>query len=287
MSVRAQDEAAPRNWLLYGVLGALLVLAGLMLLQSWRQSQDLERRLAASEQREVLLEEQVSQETQTASDLRRRAEIAQAHATEAQKEALEAAQLRGQAEWESELARIEAEQAQRSSERAEARAAESEQEYQELKSARQRELDRMQRALSAIVDTERTALGMLMRLGEDSLQFEFDKAAIREQDTELLSRIAGVLLSSHGYRLAVYGHTDDQGPANYNQQLSERRAEAVRQYFVEAGVPEEIISWQGLGEASPRVKGTSEAARQKNRRVEIGLVDTVITYEADEGTTER
>ncbi len=276
-----------RNWLLYGVLGVLLVLAGLMLLQSWRQSEELERRLAASEQRETELEQQVASETQTAADLRLRAEAAEANATAAQKEALEAAEERGQAEWERELARVEAEQARQSSDRAEARAADSEQKYRELKTARARELDRMQEALSAIVETERTPLGMVMRLGEDALQFEFDKAAIREQDKELLSRIAGVLLSSHGYRLAIYGHTDDQGPAAYNEKLSERRAEAVRQYFINAGVPADIMSWQGLGESSPRVKGTSEAARQKNRRVEIGLVDTVITYEADEGATER
>lgn len=287
MNDQDQAVAGQRNWLLYGVLGVLLALAGLMLLQSWRQSEELERRLTQSEQREASLEQQVAAETQTVANLRRRAEAAEATATTAQKEALEAAQLRGQAEWERELARVEAEQAQQSSEVAEAQAAQSEQNYRELKSARDRELDRMQRALSAIVETERTPLGMVMRLGEDSLQFEFDEATIREKDTEMLSRIAGVLLSSHGYRIAVYGHTDDQGPAEYNRQLSERRAEAVRQYFIDAGVPADIMSWQGLGESSPRVKGTSEAARQKNRRVEIGVVDTVITYEADEQATER
>jgi|GEM_PF-450642 len=283
----AIESAAGRNWLLYGVLGVLLLLAGLMLLQSWRQSEELERRLAASADREVQLERQVADETQTAADLRRRAEAAEANATAAQKEALEAAQLRGQAEWERALARVEAEQAGESAQAAQSEAAESQRQYQELKSARERELDRMQKALGAIVETERTPLGMVMRLGEDSLQFEFDKATIKEDDKELLSRIAGVLLSSHGYRLAIYGHTDDQGPANYNEQLSERRAKAVRQYFIDAGVPADIMSWQGLGESSPRVKGTSEAARQKNRRVEIGLVDTVIKYEADEGATER
>ena len=287
MRDESNSVGGQRNWLLYGVLGFLLALAGLMLLHSWRQSEELERRLAASEQRESELEQRVASETQTAADLRLRADAAEANATVAQKEALEAAQERGQAEWERELARVEAEQARRSSDRAEAQATESERAYRELKSARARELDRMQEALSAIVETERTPLGMVMRLGEDALQFEFDKAAIREQDKELLSRIAGVLLSSHGYRLAIYGHTDDQGPAAYNEKLSERRAEAVRQYFIDAGVPGDIMSWQGLGESSPRVKGTSEAARQKNRRVEIGLVDTVITYEADEGATER
>ena len=85
----------------------------------------------------------------------------------------------------------------------------------------------MQEALAKIVETERTPLGMVMRLGEDSLHFDFDQAAIREGDKELLSRIAGVLLASHGYRIYVYGHTDDQGDPRYNEGLSERRAQAT------------------------------------------------------------
>ncbi len=137
----------------------------------------------------------------------------------------------------------------------------------------------MQEALAEIVETERTPLGMVMRLGEDRLQFDFDKARIREEDKELLSRIAGVLLASRGYRLYVYGHTDDQGPANYNEQLSARRAEAVRNFFEQAGIPADITESIGLGEKDPRAKGTSPAARQKNRRVEIGIIDTVVTYE--------
>ena len=287
--VRPADASVggQRNWLLYGVLGFLLLFAAILLFRAWSQSEELERRLADAAQREAALEQRVAEETQAASELRRRAELAEANATAAQREALQAAQERGQAEWERELARVEAEQALERSQQAEAVAAESTQKYQELKQARERELDRMQRALAAIVETERTPLGMVMRLGEDSLQFGFDKAAIREQDKELLSRIAGVLLASHGYRLGIYGHTDDQGPAAYNKQLSLRRAEAVRKYFVDAGVPADIMTSQGLGESSPRVKGASESARQKNRRVEIGLVDTVITYEADETITER
>ncbi|MBI1354450.1 MAG: OmpA family protein [Acidobacteria bacterium] len=284
------DDAPPpsqRNWLLYGVLGFLLLFAALLLFRAWNRSEELDRQLADAAQQEASLEKQVADETLSAAGTRERAELAEANATAAQKEALRAAQERGQAEWERELARVEAEQAQRRSQQAEAIAAESTKEYDELKQARQRELDRMQRALSAIVETERTPLGMVMRLGEDSLQFNFDKDTIREQDKELLSRIAGVLLASHGYRLAIYGYTDDQGPASYNKNLSERRADAVRKYFIDAGVPADIMTSQGLGESNPRVKGTSEAARQKNRRVEIGLVDTVITYDADEGTAER
>jgi outer membrane protein OmpA-like peptidoglycan-associated protein len=205
----------------------------------------------------------------------------ESQAAETEQKALEAARSQGQAEWDREIARQNAERARAAQEAAEAEAATSEERYEELRAARERELDRMQEALAEIVETERTPLGMVMRLGEDRLQFDFDRARIREEDKELLSRIAGVLLASRGYRLYVYGYTDDQGPAAYNVQLSGRRANAVLQYFAEAGIPKEIMDSEGFGEKDPRAKGTSEAARQKNRRVEIGIVDTVVRYDGN------
>lgn len=268
-----------RNNLLYGVLGALGLLAILLLARTWSRSNEIEQTLAQAERREELLEARASEQSREALRLRDRADEQEAQAGEAEELALETARAQGDAEWDREIARQKAEKARAAQEAAEAEAATSQERYEELRTARKRELDRMADALAEIVDTERTPLGMVMRLGEDRLQFDFDKARIREQDKELLSRIAGVLLASRGYRVYIYGHTDDQGPAAYNVQLSARRADAVRRYFADAGIPEVIMESKGLGEKSPRVKGTSPEARQKNRRVEIGIVDTVVTYE--------
>ena len=112
-----------------------------------------------------------------------------------------------------------------------------------------------------------------MNLGEDAIQFDFDKAELRPQHRELLSRIAGVLLTAKGYSIYVYGHTDDVGTESYNLNLSERRARAVRDYLVSAGVSPDIISTRGYGKSSPRVAGTTDEARAKNRRVEVGIID--------------
>ncbi len=71
---------------------------------------------------------------------------------------------------------------------------------------------------------------------------------------------------------------DDVGSDAYNQALSERRAQAVRDYLVKAGLPAQILTVQGHGKSLPLVRGTSEAARAKNRRVELGLVNTQIRY---------
>jgi outer membrane protein OmpA-like peptidoglycan-associated protein len=278
----AESGGAPRaerNTLLYGVIGVLAALALILLAHTWNRAGEIEERLEQAERREQLLEARAGEQSREAARIGERAGDAETQASEAEQAALKSARERGEAEWDRELARQNAERARAAQESAEADAATSQQRYEELRDARQRELDRMQEALAAIVETERTPLGMVMRLGEDRLQFDFDKARIREDDKELLSRIAGVLIASHGYRLYVYGHTDDQGPSSYNVQLSGRRAEAVREYFAAAGIPEDIMESEGLGERDPRAKGTSAAARQKNRRVEIGIVDTVVRYE--------
>lgn len=150
-----------------------------------------------------------------------------------------------------------------------------------LKRQRTSELDRMRDAFGMIAETDRTPMGMVVQLSEDSFLFDFDSDALRPENREILSRIAGVLLASYGYKVYVYGHTDDQGSAVYNQGLSERRANSVRQYLEQAGIPREILDSKGFGQSSPRLPGASKAARRKNRRVEIGIVDTVVEYRSE------
>jgi outer membrane protein OmpA-like peptidoglycan-associated protein len=139
----------------------------------------------------------------------------------------------------------------------------------ELESMRQRrttELDRMQQALSRIVPTVRTPTGMVMQLANKSFRFDFDSVALRPENRETLSRIAGVLLASEGYTLFIDGHTDDIGTEEYNQRLSERRASSVRDYLVKAGVPEDIITLKGFGKSNPLVKNPRRPRKKPPRR---------------------
>ncbi|MEM7354177.1 MAG: OmpA family protein, partial [Acidobacteriota bacterium] len=101
---------------------------------------------------------------------------------------------------------------------------------------------------------------------------DFNKATLRPQNREILSRIAGVLLTSRDYGVQVFGHTDDVGSVEYNQQLSEQRAATVRDYLVEAGIDSAVLSTTGLGKTSPLVEGTDPESRQRNRRVELAIV---------------
>src|SRR5207244_1833354 len=151
-------------------------------------------------------------------------------------------------------------------------------EAEKIRQQREQDLDRLQKAVGALVETRRKALGLVMNLGENAIQFDFDRATLRPDNRELLSRIAGVLLTAKGYSIYVYGHTDDVGSDEYNRDLSERRARTVRNYLVEAGLDSSILTTRGYGKSSPRAHGTTPKDRAINRRVEIGIVDVSFDF---------
>lgn len=179
---------------------------------------------------------------------------------------------------EADTARQDASTARQEATTAVASAAQAKAEADQIRKRAEAERDRLEAALGQIAETRRTALGLVMNLGGEHLKFEFDKAELSVKDRELLSRIAGILMTSHDYTISVNGHTDDVGSAAYNQGLSERRAQAVRDYLLQAGLPAEILSVTGHGKSLPLVPGTSDAARAKNRRVELAIANTQIRY---------
>lgn len=243
-------------------------------------------RLAEIEQQMARLNKQVEETVQKAADAAERSDAALSRASQAEENALQAARGRIQAEQaeaaaqtEAELARQEAAVAAQESERAREETRLAQEETERIRKQREEEMARLQKALGQIAETRRTALGLVMNLGSDSIQFDFDKANLRPEHRELLSRIVGVLLTSNGYRVQVFGHTDDVGSEQYNLELSGRRARAVRDYLIEAGIAPDILTAKGFGKSSPLAPGTDPQARTKNRRVEIGIIDSVIGYQ--------
>ena len=264
------------------------------LADSEQQLAQAEARAAAAGQAAVAAESRANQADARAADARREAEAATARADTAEVQARRAGESRDEAERvasEAEQARVRAESASNAAQREaeQARAAEAQaredarvarEEAEQIRRQREIELNRMQEALNNIVETRRTAIGLVLNLGSDRIEFEFDKAELRPEERELLARISGVLIASadQGYAIQVFGHTDDVGSEEYNQGLSERRADSVRAYLVESGVDPDIITMQGMGKAMPLVEGTDEDARARNRRVEIAIVDTLIDF---------
>jgi outer membrane protein OmpA-like peptidoglycan-associated protein len=256
----------------------LMIVSGFGVWLTVATFRELEAGLHAEKQRSASLSQELHERTRALEQSRFEAKTARQQAELAFQDAEDqasAAQAAEDQQREAEQARIQSEQATRE---AQGREKLARIELLELRKRREQELDRMQQALSKIAPTRRTASGMVVELANDSFYFDFDKSALRPANREILSRIAGVLLASQGYRLFIYGHTDDVGAADYNQELSLRRATSVAGYLQQAGVPEELMSIQGFGKSSPRVRNDSPPARQKNRRVEIGIVDSIIEY---------
>jgi outer membrane protein OmpA-like peptidoglycan-associated protein len=102
---------------------------------------------------------------------------------------------------------------------------------------------------------------------------------------ERLAKVSGIVLAYPSLRLSVEGHTDSVGGDDYNQQLSERRAEAVRDYLVQQGIASDSVSASGFGKTAPVASNDTPEGRQQNRRVELVLSGDAIGSLAD-GTSE-
>ncbi|MFH1263212.1 MAG: OmpA family protein [Pseudomonadota bacterium] len=103
------------------------------------------------------------------------------------------------------------------------------------------------------------------------IEFDFNKATLRPGSKEMLDDLGTFLAKHPGAwdRLIVEGHTDNRGTQAYNQRLSERRAESVKNVLVSHGVPASSIQTIGYGYSRPRIDQSTKGAWQKNRRVEF------------------
>jgi outer membrane protein OmpA-like peptidoglycan-associated protein len=121
--------------------------------------------------------------------------------------------------------------------------------------------------LNVILETRETARGLIINLSD--VLFDVDKSTLKPGAREKLARIAGILASHPDLKIEIEGHADSTGSSEYNQGLSERRAQAVRAYFNQQGVTTPIVAAVGFGETRPVATNGTAAGRQQNRRVEI------------------
>ena len=102
--------------------------------------------------------------------------------------------------------------------------------------------------------------------------FDFDKSTIKPEGRQILNQVAEQVSAIELETLIATGHTDSTGPDAYNQKLSERRANSVKEYLVSRGVPADRIYTEGKGEAEPVATNATREGRAQNRRVEIEIV---------------
>jgi peptidoglycan-associated lipoprotein len=99
--------------------------------------------------------------------------------------------------------------------------------------------------------------------------FDFDKSAIRSNETSHVSDVAAYLQQNPSARVGIDGHADPRGTDPYNQSLSERRVNAIRDALVNAGVPGNKIKTDAFGESRPLCNESTDACWQRDRRVEV------------------
>ena len=126
---------------------------------------------------------------------------------------------------------------------------------------------RMQTALSAVVETRETARGIIVNLPD--ILFDVDKATLKPQAREVLSKVCGIMQVVGEYNLSIEGHTDSTGSDEHNQKLSEQRAASVSDYLTNCGLKSSSIASKGFGKTQPITTNDTAEGRQKNRRVEI------------------
>lgn len=138
----------------------------------------------------------------------------------------------------------------------------------DVRQAEQR-ADRLEQELKDIKQ-QQTDKGTMYTLS-DAL-FAVNKAELKAGAQASFNRLAERLNESDS-KISVIGHTDSTGSAEYNMDLSQRRADAVKSYLVSLGVDEGRITTEGRGEAYPVASNDHVAGRQQNRRVEVIIED--------------
>lgn len=118
--------------------------------------------------------------------------------------------------------------------------------------------------------TLRTEVRLNEIVGRRPVQFASGSAAIADRSLAILDRVARVLLDNPAGNVEIQGHTDSQGDDELNRELSQERADAVRDYLVAAGVPADRLVARGFGESVPRASPEeTDADRAANRRIEF------------------
>lgn len=120
-------------------------------------------------------------------------------------------------------------------------------------------------------EVQQTNRGLVLRF--ESGNFEQEKAYLKSNAAAAINELANFLEAYPKRNVLIEGHTDNTGSQSFNQQLSEQRANAVRDALISRNIAEARIQAVGLGEQYPRVSNKTEAGRAYNRRVEIIISD--------------
>jgi outer membrane protein OmpA-like peptidoglycan-associated protein len=240
---------------------------------------EAERNAAAG--REASAKARADEETQRrvsaeigAADAVNRRNEADRQNLEAQAAAQRAADAQAGAETARNAAQQQQQAAEADSDRNRAAAASSDAQLQQAVRDREDLRARLLQQFNVILETRDTARGLVVNMSD--VLFDTGKYTLRPLAREKLAKISGIVLAYPSLRLAVEGNTDSVGTEAFNQTLSEQRAEGVRSFLTQQGVPESSTTATGFGKTRPIASNDTSEGRQQNRRVELIVSGEVI-----------
>ena len=224
------------------------------------------------------------------------AEAARAQAEKARADAEQARAQAEQAKAEAERMKEEAEKAKAEAvaqqqilaaetDKAHAAAAQSESLRQQAEKEKQELRARLLQQLNSILATRDSARGLIANMSD--VLFRSGSFELLPGARERLAKVSGIVLAYPSLHVAVEGHTDSVGGDQYNQDLSEHRAQAVRDYFVQQGIPAGAVEARGFGKSEPIASNDTAEGRQQNRRVELVLSGDAIGSTIDDAPSSQ
>jgi outer membrane protein OmpA-like peptidoglycan-associated protein len=217
-----------------------------------------QQRRAQAEAQALQMQQQMQAAQQAAQEAALAAHAAQEQAQQSQQQAQAAQQQAQQSQQQAQAAQQQAQQTAAELERTRAELAEREAEARNL---------RMQQELARLAATKNEQRGLVVTL--PGIFFDTGKSVLKAGAKNTLAKIAEQLKGNTDVRISIEGHTDSVGNEDKNMELSEKRANAVRDFLVNNGLPSDRVSATGKGAADPVASNKTAAGRLQNRRVEL------------------
>jgi outer membrane protein OmpA-like peptidoglycan-associated protein len=204
---------------------------------------------------------------------------AEAAAQEAARQKAEAEKATAEAVAQQQALAAETEKAHQAAAQSESLRQQAEKEKEQAEYEKQELRARLLQQLNSILATRDSARGLVANMSD--VLFRSGSFELLPGARERLAKVSGIVLAYPTLHVAIEGHTDSIGSDDYNQQLSERRAEAVRDYFVQQGINSAAVEAHGFGKTAPIATNDTPEGRQQNRRVELILSGDAIGTTAD------
>jgi outer membrane protein OmpA-like peptidoglycan-associated protein len=231
------------------------------------QEEQAEKERKAAADRTAQAEADAQAKQAAADQAQAQAQQSQAQTAQAQMAQQQAEQARQQAQLAQQQAAQQAQQSEQARQQAEQQRQQADQARQQAENDKAQMRARMLAQLNQVLQTRDSARGLIVNMPD--VLFDTGKADLKSSARERLAKVAGILIAYPDIHVEIDGYTDSTGSLEFNERLSQQRAEAVRTFLASQGVNSTSITTQGFGPSNPIASNETASGRQQNRRVEL------------------